>query len=138
MFSFSNSKYFFSLFSGLFHRFIYFRYFTCFDQNREELLAAYHRKAIFSISINSNSKAAQTGPKFGEYFTSSRNLLHVTTTDKCHKMLHIGNIDIVAFINKFPTTEHNFDSFKLDISYFTVNIKFIHVRFYECLMTNVD
>ena len=57
--------------------FFFQRYFTCFDKNRDELLAAYHRKAIFSLSLNVNSRATQNLHKFGEYFKDSRNLVHV-------------------------------------------------------------
>ena len=60
------------------------RYFTCFDKYREELLAAYHKKAIFSLAVNSNSRATVRNATFGEYFRDSRNLSYVPTAGK-HK-----------------------------------------------------
>ena len=37
-------------------------------------------------------------------------------------MLHVGNIDIVAFLNKFSATEHDCNSLKLDTSFFMDNM----------------
>jgi hypothetical protein len=37
-------------------------------------------------------------------------------------MLHIGNIDIVAFLNRLPDTEHDCNTLKLDTSYFAENM----------------
>ncbi len=37
-------------------------------------------------------------------------------------MLHVGNIDIVAFLNKFPATEHDCNTLKLDTSFFADNM----------------
>ncbi len=37
-------------------------------------------------------------------------------------MLHIGNIDIVAFLNKFPATEHDSTTLKLDTSFLGDNM----------------
>ena len=94
------------------------QYFTCFDKSREELLAAYHKKAIFSLNLNVRSEASPSAqPKFGDYFRESRNLKHVSGYDRLFKMLHVGNIDIVALINKFPPTEHDSNSLKLDTSF---------------------
>jgi nuclear RNA export factor len=88
-------------------------YFTCFDTNRNDLLAAYHSNATFSLSLNVNSKAAHNS-KFGSFFKGSRNLKYLTTAQRHFEFLHCGNIDIVAFLSKLPTTEHDHESFKLD------------------------
>lgn len=50
----------------------------CYDSNRQELLAAYHKNALFSLSLNVNSQSAQQTTKFGSYFKESRNLLYVS------------------------------------------------------------
>ena len=44
---------------------------------RDELLGAYHSKAIFSLSLNVNSPATKQLFKFGTYFKESRNLKHI-------------------------------------------------------------
>lgn len=51
-----------------------------YDTNREELLAAYHKNALLSISLNVNSQASFNTHynKFGSYFKESRNLVYVT------------------------------------------------------------
>ena len=54
------------------------QYFTCFDKNRDELLAAYHSNAFYSVSLNLNKKISIKAPKFDDYFfRDSRNLLYV-------------------------------------------------------------
>ncbi len=35
-------------------------------------------------------------------------------------MLHVGNMDIATFIKKFPDTEHDLESLKLDTCFFMV------------------
>ena len=35
-------------------------------------------------------------------------------------MLHVGNKDIATFIKKFPDTEHDLESLKLDTCFFAV------------------
>ena len=44
---------------------------------RDELLGAYHSKAVFSISLNVNSQATKQSHKFGEYYKESRNLKYI-------------------------------------------------------------
>ena len=56
----------------------------CYDANREELLAAYHKNALLSLSINANSEASFNTHynKFSPYFRESRNLIYVTGAGK--------------------------------------------------------
>jgi len=59
------------------------RYFACYDQNRDQLLAAYHPKALYSISLNLNSDAAVKSAKFDDNsFRDSRNLKKVNDKGK--------------------------------------------------------
>lgn len=73
----------------------------CFDSKREELLAAYHKNSLFSLSLNVNSPATQVSAKFGSYFRDSRNLMHV-----------VGNgIRIEINLKIFSCTNLNFFNF---------------------------
>jgi hypothetical protein len=114
-------------------------YFECYDKDRNHLLAAYHPKALFSISLNVNSQAAAASAtpyyscKFGgEYFKESRNLVHVIVDEeKTYKRLHHSNIQIITILNKLPSSEHLPDSFKLDVSlYMVVEKNFICTLIY--------
>lgn len=101
------------------------QYFTCFDKNRDELLAAYHAKALFSASFILKSQAISTRnrpARFGSYVKDSRNLQFVQNEDRQYEMLHRNNIDIVACLKKMPSTEHLSNSFKLDSSFFQPNM----------------
>ena len=53
------------------------RYFDCYDKKRDDLVYAYHTKALFSLSLNVNSPATVQSAKFGSYFKESRNMKHV-------------------------------------------------------------
>lgn len=95
------------------------QYFTCFDKSRDELLAAYHPKALFSISFNLKSQAtSRKTSRFGSYVRDSRNLVYVKSDERLEDMLHKNNLEIVAWLKKMPTTEHVSESLKLDSSFF--------------------
>lgn len=99
------------------------QYFTCFDKNRDELLAAYHSKALFSISFNLKSASTnRRATRYGSYVRDSRNLLYVQNEERAYNMLHRNNIDIVAWLKKLPITDHVSSSFKLDVTYFQAHM----------------
>jgi hypothetical protein len=98
-------------------------YFSCYDTRRDELINAYHVKALYSFSVNVNSQAFGDKTRFRDsYFGDSRNLKHVPGNEKQFKLLHFGNLDITAFIDKMPPSEHDLDSLKLDACYFKENM----------------
>lgn len=100
------------------------QYFTCFDKDRDQLLKAYHVKALFSISFNLRSPAISkrrglgSDVRFGTYVHESRNLQYVQDKSKAYELLHRNNIDIVAYLKKLPDVEHVADSLKLDTCFF--------------------
>lgn len=99
------------------------QYFSCYDTRRNELYHAYHVKALYSFSVNVNSQAVGDKTRFRDsYFVDSRNLKHVPGSEKQFKLLHIGNLEIAAFIEKMPPTEHDLDSLKLDACFFSDNM----------------
>lgn len=102
-------------------------YFTCYDQNRDNLLAAYNPKVLFSLSVNTSNSGAYRVFKFDDYIKESRNLKRLYATDeyalgKRFKLLHQGHIDTVNFLRKLPPTEHDPSTFKLDNCFFTQNM----------------
>jgi hypothetical protein len=59
----------------------FYSYFTCYDTNRDSLLAAYNPKVLFSLSINVSNSGAHRVYKFDDYIKESRNLRRVFATD---------------------------------------------------------
>lgn len=100
------------------------QYFTCFDKNRDELLAAYHANALFSMSFNLKSQCipSKRTVRFGPYVRESRNQLFVQDKTRVHEMLHRSNISIIAALKKFAYTEHISNSFKLDACFYQPNM----------------
>lgn len=62
-------------------------YMNSYDSDRDKLLDAYQKKAIFSLSINVSPAAANRPFRFGEFIKDSRNLKKVLSSDgKYHKI----------------------------------------------------
>ena len=49
------------------------------------------------------------------YLKDSRNLKRIDDTQRRHRLLHQGKVDIVAFINKLPKTTHDPTSLTVDV-----------------------
>lgn len=100
------------------------QYFTCFDKNREELLAAYHTNALFSMSFNLKSQAIpyKRTTRFGAYVRESRNQCFVQNEERVYEMLQRSNISIIAHLKKLASTEHVSSSLKLDTCFFQPNM----------------
>lgn len=100
-------------------------YFTCFDTNREGLLGAYNKMCTFSLSLNMSNTVAYRQFKFEDHaLKENRNLKRIVSKDdrndeKRFRLLHKGYIDTLAQLCKLPHTEHQPNSFKLDIDYFS-------------------
>lgn len=104
-------------------------YFTCFDTKREDLLAAYHPKCTFSLSINfGNNQAAYRTFRFDDFvMRENRNLkknfrMDDNQIEKCFRLQHRGKIDTLSVLCKLPPSEHDPRSFKLDVSFFSPNM----------------
>lgn len=61
-----------------------------------------------------NPKAAFTGGVLG----NSRNLMRIQMSGRS-KLLKQGKVNIVAFLNEFPPSEHKSDSFLIDVPFHT-------------------
>ena len=89
-------------------------YFQFYDSDkRQDLLAAYHDSATFSMS------ALGSREQLGAYIPESRNLLKVEYERRRHDLLKTGKLSVVAFLEKLPKTEHDMNTFTLDVPFST-------------------
>ena len=89
-------------------------YYKVFDSaKRDDLIMGYDTNSFFSISIN--SEPIKRGPPFTEYTKYSRNLVRCKDTNKRRALLLCGRIDIVHQLRQLPQTQHNPDSFIVDV-----------------------
>ena len=89
-------------------------YFQIYDSDkRQDLLVAYHDSATFSMS------AWGSREQLPVYIPDSRNLLKVDYEKKRHDLLKTGKLSVVAFLEKLPKTEHDMNTFTLDVPFST-------------------
>lgn len=93
-------------------------YFKVYDSgNREPLLNAYHESATMSVLASYPPRRTDEFEKrtFGEYISRSRNLTRLQNKDIRREKLKSGRLAITSFISELPKTEHDFNSFTLDV-----------------------
>uniref|UniRef100_A0A8C4SED0 Nuclear RNA export factor 1 n=1 Tax=Erpetoichthys calabaricus TaxID=27687 RepID=A0A8C4SED0_ERPCA len=95
------------------------QYFYVYDSgDRQALLDAYHDGASFSvcipISLPNPSRNA-----LGEYHKDSRNLKKVKDPTNRFRMLKHTRLNVVAFLNELPKTQHDVNSFVVDVHAYT-------------------
>lgn len=114
------------------------QYFNIFDsENRSLLVDAYHKDACFSISTTVSQKSVSFRP----HLTDNRNLIEISNLNQRRKLLKNGKEPVVAFLLKFPKTEHNLGSISLDLSLATDGMVLLTVTgfFNEfCTQENVE
>ena len=87
-------------------------YFKVYDSDkRQSLLDAYHENAMFSMSAYGKHELLSS------YIPESRNLLRVDYEKKRHDLLKKGKLSVVAFLDKLPKTEHDLNTFSLDVPF---------------------
>lgn len=92
------------------------QYFIIFDsENRQPLLDAYHEQAMLSMTLPS---ANQTG-KLSNYWPYNRNILRLHDTDSKSRLLRFGRLPCVSLLSELPKTQHDPQSFSVDLSLFT-------------------
>ena len=92
-------------------------YFKIYDSDkRQNLLEAYHDSATFSMSAWGNRE------QLSAYIPESRNLLKVDYEKKRHDLLRRGKLGVVAFLEKLPKTEHDLNTFTLDVPFSTASM----------------
>jgi len=87
-------------------------YFKAYDgDKRQSLLDAYHENAMFSMSAFGRHELLQA------YIPESRNLMRVDYEKKRHDLLRKGKLSVVAFLDKLPKTEHDLNTFTVDVPF---------------------
>uniref|UniRef100_A0A1B0AGY8 NTF2 domain-containing protein n=1 Tax=Glossina pallidipes TaxID=7398 RepID=A0A1B0AGY8_GLOPL len=93
-------------------------YFKIFDSdNRQPLLAAYHEQAMMSISVPS---ARQVG-RLESFWKFNRNLRRLVNNGEINRIrqLKVGRLAVVSTLVEWPRTQHDPQSFTVDVTIFT-------------------
>ncbi|NXG39860.1 NXF1 factor, partial [Dromaius novaehollandiae] len=91
------------------------QYYSIYDSSdRQGLLDAYHDGACCSLSI---PFGPQNPPRnsLNEYFKDSRNVKKLKDPTMRFKLLKHTRLNVVAFLNELPKTQHDVNSFVVDI-----------------------
>ncbi|XP_053735741.1 nuclear RNA export factor 1 isoform X2 [Synchiropus splendidus] len=95
------------------------QYYNIYDSgDRQPLLDAYHDGASLSLTTPySNQNPSRSS--LGEYHKDSRNLKRVKDTTIRYRLLKHTRLNVVAFLNELPKTQHDIASFTVDVNTFT-------------------
>ncbi|XP_051956160.1 nuclear RNA export factor 1-like [Xyrauchen texanus] len=98
------------------------QYYNVYDSgDRQPLLNAYHDGASFSLSIpyivQNPSKSS-----LGEYHKDSRNIRRQKDPTSRYRLLKHTRLNVVAFLNELPKTQHDIASFNVDVNTYTATI----------------
>ncbi|KAI7796490.1 nuclear RNA export factor 1 [Triplophysa rosa] len=95
------------------------QYFSVYDSgNRQPLLEAYHDGATFSLGIPfSLQNPAKSS--LGEYQKDSRNIKRLKDPSTRFRLLKHTRLNVVAFLNELPRTQHDVASFNVDVNTYT-------------------
>lgn len=85
------------------------------SDDRQPLLHAYHDAALMSLTCSPPGQSSHSSARLDAYLKDSRNLKRIDDTQRRHRLLHQGKVDIVAFINKLPKTTHDPTSLTVDV-----------------------
>lgn len=89
------------------------QYLSVYDaDDRQPLLEAYHDTAVMSLTCN---PSGQPSARLDAYLKDSRNLKRIDDTQRRHRLLHQGKVDVVAFLNRLPKTTHDPASLVVDV-----------------------
>ncbi|XP_016279071.1 nuclear RNA export factor 1 isoform X2 [Monodelphis domestica] len=91
------------------------QYYSVYDSgDRQGLLDAYHDQACCSLSIPFTSQNPARG-SMSEYFKDSRNVKKLKDPTLRFRLLKHTRLNVVAFLNELPKTQHDVNSFVVDI-----------------------
>ncbi|XP_003745838.1 nuclear RNA export factor 1 [Galendromus occidentalis] len=106
------------------------QFFFCFDrEDRGPLLDAYHEAALFSLSSANiaNSKYSKDREKL-DYNGQSRNFLRMQHDEDLKRRLLVqGRLNVIDFFKKFEKTQHDPNSFIVDLSLMMPTMMVFHV-----------
>uniref|UniRef100_A0A8C5CR28 Nuclear RNA export factor 1a n=1 Tax=Gadus morhua TaxID=8049 RepID=A0A8C5CR28_GADMO len=96
------------------------QYYSIYDSgDRQSLLDAYHDGASLSM-MTPYSTQNPSRSSLGEYHKDSRNLKRVKDTTLRYRLLKHTRLNVVAFLNELPKTQHDTASFNVDVNTYTV------------------
>ncbi|XP_053576058.1 nuclear RNA export factor 1 isoform X2 [Bombina bombina] len=99
------------------------QYYACYDsQDRQGLLNVYHEEARCSLSIPANVAQGPNRGSLGEYTKDSRNLKKVRDQTLRFKLLKHKCLNVVGFLNELPKTQHDLNSFVVDVTAQTITL----------------
>ncbi|XP_063044934.1 nuclear RNA export factor 1-like isoform X2 [Engraulis encrasicolus] len=95
------------------------QYFSVYDSgDRQPLLDAYHDGASFSlcmpVSVQNPSRCS-----LGEYQKDNRNLKRLKDPTTRFRLLKHTRLNVVAFLNELPKTQHDTACFNVDVNTYT-------------------
>ncbi|KAG8522754.1 Nuclear RNA export factor 1 [Galemys pyrenaicus] len=92
------------------------QYYAIYDSgDRQGLLDAYHDGACCSLSIPFTPQNPARS-NLAEYFKDSRNVKKLKDPTLRFRLLKHTRLNVVAFLNELPKTQHDVNSFVVDIS----------------------
>uniref|UniRef100_A0A8C6U975 Nuclear RNA export factor 1 n=1 Tax=Neogobius melanostomus TaxID=47308 RepID=A0A8C6U975_9GOBI len=95
------------------------QYYSIYDSSdRQPLLDAYHDGASFSLTTPFST---QNPSRYclGEYHKDSRNLKRLKDSTMRFRLLKHTRLNVVAFLNELPKTQHDIASFTVDVNTYT-------------------
>uniref|UniRef100_A0A669CMR7 Nuclear RNA export factor 1 n=1 Tax=Oreochromis niloticus TaxID=8128 RepID=A0A669CMR7_ORENI len=94
-------------------------YYSIYDSgDRQPLLDAYHDGASLSITTPYSTQNPSRS-SLGEYYKDSRNLKRVKDSTIRFRLLKHTRLNVVAFLNELPKTQHDIASFTIDVNTYT-------------------
>uniref|UniRef100_A0A8C9PF28 Nuclear RNA export factor 1 n=1 Tax=Spermophilus dauricus TaxID=99837 RepID=A0A8C9PF28_SPEDA len=111
------------------------QYYAIYDSgDRQGLLDAYHDGACCSLSIPITTHNPARS-NLAEYIKDSRNVKRIKDPPTRFRLLKHTRLNVVAFLNELPKTQHDINSFVVDISAQTVSMYFLVIA---AVLTVVD
>lgn len=102
---------------GVIQRFLQ-QYYSLYDSgNRQQLMNAYHDGASFSISLPPLTNPTRC--MLAEYHDANRNLKQITDSSTRIRNLKRSRLNVVAYLNELPKTQHDMSSFTVDVNTYT-------------------
>nr|XP_001923961.1 nuclear RNA export factor 1 [Danio rerio] len=98
------------------------QFYNVYDSgNRQPLLDAYHDGATFSLSIPFVSLNPSKST-LGEYQKDSRNIKRMKDPTTRYRLIKHTRLNVVAFLNELPKTQHDIASFVVDVNTYTATL----------------
>uniref|UniRef100_A0A8C9ZF78 Nuclear RNA export factor 1 n=1 Tax=Sander lucioperca TaxID=283035 RepID=A0A8C9ZF78_SANLU len=98
------------------------QYYSIYDSgDRQPLLDAYHDGASLSLTTPYSTQNPSRS-SLGEYHKDTRNLKRIKDSTMRFRLLKHTRLNVVAFLNELPKTQHDIASFTVDVNTYTVRL----------------